>query len=109
MLMQRLYAWSALPKQDVQEAQADIEKMLAMFERIREVDTEGVEPMHTLPYARAFSAGAMPEEDADVRDMPGSATVDVQRLKAPQMRGALFEVPYTLEKGVADGKPAGEE
>ena len=51
----------------------------------------------------------MPEDDADVRDMPGPATVDVQRLKAPPMRGALFEVPYTLEKGVADGKPAGEE
>ena len=36
--------------------QADIERMLALFEKIREVDTEGVEPMHTLPYEGTFSA-----------------------------------------------------
>lgn len=34
--------------------QADIERMLALFEKIREVDTEGVEPMHTLPYEGLF-------------------------------------------------------
>jgi Asp-tRNA(Asn)/Glu-tRNA(Gln) amidotransferase C subunit len=76
--------------------QADIERMLALFEKIREVDTEGVEPMHTLPYEGAFSAEASPEPSADEADVT-ERTVDVRKLNAPQMRGALFEVPYTLE------------
>ncbi len=77
-----------------QAGQAEIEKMLVMFERIREVDTEGVEPMHTLPYEGTFSVEAA--EDAPER------IVDVRELDAPHMRGALFEVPYTLEG--EDGK-----
>ena len=66
-------------------------RMLALFEKIREVDTEGVEPMHTLPYEGAFSAE--PSEGTEVPER----TVDVRELNAPHMRGALFEVPYTLE------------
>lgn len=76
--------------------QADIERMLALFEKIREVDTEGVEPMHTLPYEGTFSAVDSLEASADGADVP-ERTVDVRKLNAPQMRGALFEVPYTLE------------
>jgi|GEM_PF-2817608 len=76
--------------------QADIERMLALFEKIREVDTEGVEPMHTLPYEGAFSAVASPETSANAADLP-ERTVDVRKLGAPHMRGALFEVPYTLD------------
>ena len=49
--------------------------------------------MHTLPYEGAFSAVASLADGADVPER----TVDVRKLNAPQMRGALFEVPYTLE------------
>ncbi|MBR5347690.1 MAG: hypothetical protein IK125_00460 [Lachnospiraceae bacterium] len=82
--------------------QADIERMLALFEKIREVDTEGVEPMHTLPYAGAFSL----EISADGADVPES-TVDVRNLNAPRMRGALFEVPYTLSLTPAEDPKGG--
>lgn len=82
-----------------QAGQAEIAKMLAMFERIREVDTEGVEPMHTLPYEGTFSAEA-------AENVP-ERTVDVRKLDAPHMRGALFEVPYTLDLGPSKNSKGG--
>ena len=85
---------------------ADIDRMLALFEKIREVDTEGVEPMHTLPYEGAFSAEASPEPSADEADA-SERLVDVRKLGAPHMQGALFEVPYTLDLGPSENSKGG--
>ena len=93
-LMQRLYALSALPEEEVATANEDIEKMLAMFATIREVDTTGVEPMHTLPYE-----GAPICEEEELPEAASEAAVDVESLNPEHMLAGLFVVPYTLEKG----------
>ena len=68
---------------------ADLEKMVRMIDRLREVDVEGVEPLVYLN-----DASAPPRPDAVAHELPRKQALR----NAPQTDGAFFQTPKVIRK-----------
>jgi aspartyl-tRNA(Asn)/glutamyl-tRNA(Gln) amidotransferase subunit C len=80
-----------LEEAEVAQAQAEINGILGWIEQLREVDTEGVEPM----------AGGSPVAQASARLRRDAVTdggqADAVLANAPDRMGAYFGVPKVVE------------
>jgi aspartyl-tRNA(Asn)/glutamyl-tRNA(Gln) amidotransferase subunit C len=76
-------------EQEREEIKADLEKMIGFVDKLKELDTTGVEPLLHM------------SEHADVlrEDIPGNMLTREEALKnAPQHDGLYFKVPKVIKK-----------
>lgn len=77
-----------LSKEEKEEAKKDMEQMLSYVNQLKELDTEGVEPMsHIFPICNAF------REDVVLN---GNQKDEILK-NAPKQKNGSFLVPKTIE------------
>jgi aspartyl-tRNA(Asn)/glutamyl-tRNA(Gln) amidotransferase subunit C len=80
----------SLSDAEVHKFQADLDEILGHIERLKEIDTEGVEPMAQVLY----------EAEGDLRaDCPRPTLgTDTALANAPQAGAGYFKVPKVIER-----------
>ena len=81
-----------LTETEVSKLQADLDGILEHMDKLKEIDTEGVEPMAQV----LFDAGETATLRADVVVAPLSNEVALGN--APQPGGGYFKVPQVIER-----------
>lgn len=78
-----------LTPQEKKQAKADMEGMLAYVDKLKELNTESVEPMtHLFPVQNVFREDVVTGEDASERMLAG----------APARKENMFVVPRTIDE-----------
>lgn len=86
----------SLSEEEAEEAKQDMEQMLDYIDKLKELDTEGVEPVsHTFQMENVF------REDI-VRAYAGGREKILEN--APEVRNGSFVVPKTIGAAGEDGK-----
>ena len=82
----------SLSEEEVHRFQADLDEILGHMERLKEIDTAGVEPMAQV----LFEAGETATLRADRERPPLGA--EVALANAPQAGAGYFKVPKVIER-----------